>query len=76
MPPIHTSEMTRSTLMPVEADRAGLSATARVALPRRVNRSSEVAATSTIIPMRITARSREVMRIGPNSQGRTAAYCE
>ena len=42
-----TKRMTRSTSMPDEAARSGLSATARIALPILVNCSSEATATIT-----------------------------
>ncbi len=68
--------MTRSTLMPVEADRAGLSATARVALPIRVYWSSAVVPNSASMATTKTTTSFGVISSGPISQGLTAEYCE
>jgi hypothetical protein len=62
--------------MPVAEDSAGLSATARVALPIRVYCRSAVVANSADIAIRKTATSLGVTSSGPISQGVTAEYCE
>ena len=68
--PIQTTEMTRSTLMPEAAASAGLSATARVALPSRVRWSGERRRRpARPARTRTTKMSLGVTRIGPMCYG-------
>ncbi len=54
-PTTHTTRMMRSTSMPDDAARSGLSATARTALPRRVDWRSTLTAISTMMAMTMVA---------------------
>ena len=69
-PTIHTTEMTRSTLMPVAAESAVLSATARVALPSLVRWSAITTRTRTTVENSTMKMSLGVTRIGPRRYGR------
>ena len=64
-PTIQTTEMTRSTLMPVAEASAVLSATARVALPSLVRCRAITTATSTTVEKTMMKMSLGVTRIGP-----------
>src|SRR5690349_3037963 len=69
-PTIQTTETTRSTLMPVAAASAVLSATARVALPSLVRCSAITTRTRTTVENVTMKTSLGVTRIGPSVHGR------
>jgi hypothetical protein len=56
--------------MPDEAARSRLSATARVALPKRVRWRARATASSTTTEMMIDTTSRGAMEMGPHSSAR------
>ena len=65
VPRIHTDEMTPSTRKPDEAERAGLSETARMALPRRVRIRATQVTTKVMIEIAKIATSLSDSAIGP-----------
>ena len=64
VPRIQTAPMTLSTFMPDDADSAGLSETARMALPRRVFISStqEMVMVTSAMPMIASSLSARLMK--------------
>ena len=70
-PNIQTSRMTFSESIPVAEARSGLSDTARVAFPRRVNRKPSAVTIKMTKHRTETMKSRGVILIGPRSQ----AFC-
>src|SRR4051795_3923269 len=69
VPTTQTDVMTRSTLMPVAAASAVLSATARVAFPSLVRSSASTTSTSTIAQKTTMKTSLGVTRTGPHFHG-------
>ena len=65
MPRIQTDEITPSTLMPDDAESAGLSETARMALPSRVRISAMQVTTRVMIEIAKIATSLSDSAIGP-----------
>ena len=66
-PKTQTVEITFSTSIPEAEARAGLSATARVALPAFVRRSQKVVSPMRMMPTMLAMRSFGVMSTGPMS---------